>query len=148
MSMTPEQKKILIDTCNVLIKRENTSEYSDNLREVAKVALSVLTDSKDPIAYLTWHQGCRAPDDCEYYLEAWMHKTEERSIDGSPAIPVYANPWEVRNPDYWITYYPEVVGFDDKAHSQSGAESCAKRIAKEIGGFVRPVYIGDIQKVV
>lgn len=42
-TLTTEQKTILIDTCKVMINREATSDYSANLREVAKVALSTLT---------------------------------------------------------------------------------------------------------
>lgn len=45
-----------------------------------------------PVAYLTWHQGCRAPDDCEEYFNAYPHKTEERSCDGTGAFPVYTAP--------------------------------------------------------
>ncbi|MGL5904232.1 MAG: hypothetical protein ACRCZO_16235 [Cetobacterium sp.] len=48
-------------------------------------------------------------------------------------------------PAYWITYHnnPEPDEYDDREHSHSGAESCARRIAKEIGGSVRPVYFGQ-----
>ncbi|PKB90931.1 hypothetical protein A8A01_03225 [Ewingella americana] len=47
-------------------------------------------------------------------------------------------------PAYWITYYPNPNPdeFDDREHSHSGPESCARRIAKEIGGHVVPVYHG------
>ncbi|HHJ0103631.1 TPA: hypothetical protein ACQD72_001639 [Yersinia enterocolitica] len=47
-------------------------------------------------------------------------------------------------PAYWITYYPnpDPDEFDDVAHSHSGAKSCAVKIAREIGGFVVPVYYG------
>ncbi|OIR49494.1 DUF551 domain-containing protein [Enterobacter sp. FB] len=44
----------------------------------------------EPVCYLTWHQGFRAPDDCEeYVVEA---KPGDKSCDGSPAFPVYAAP--------------------------------------------------------
>lgn len=46
-TLTTEQKTILIDTCNVMINREATSDYSANLREVAKVALSTLTANRE-----------------------------------------------------------------------------------------------------
>lgn len=52
MKLTTAQKTILIDTCNVMIGREATSDYSANLREVAKVALSALTaEAAQPVAW-------------------------------------------------------------------------------------------------
>lgn len=47
-------------------------------------------------------------------------------------------------PSYWVTYNrnPDPNEFDDTEHSHSGPESCARRIAKEIGGTVCPVYYG------
>lgn len=45
-------------------------------------------------------------------------------------------------PAYWITYWPDTPGKDDREHSRSGPESCARRIASEIGGYVVPVYYG------
>ncbi|MTH45370.1 hypothetical protein [Intestinirhabdus alba] len=38
-----QQKQILIDTATIIINRENTSEYSENLRELARIALASLT---------------------------------------------------------------------------------------------------------
>lgn len=56
--------------------------------ELARIALASL--EAEPLCYLTWHQGFRAPDDCEeYVVEA---KPGDKSCDGSPAFPVYAAP--------------------------------------------------------
>ncbi|MGX5010929.1 DUF551 domain-containing protein [Enterobacter asburiae] len=53
---------------------------------IFKIALASL--EAEPVCYLTWHQGFRAPDDCEeYVVEA---KPGDKSCDGSPAFPVYA----------------------------------------------------------
>lgn len=42
-----------------------------------------------PLCHLTWHQGFRAPDDCEeYVIEA---KPGDLSCDGSPAFAVFGN---------------------------------------------------------
>ena len=49
-------------------------------------------------------------------------------------------------PTCWRTYYPDTDEDSGRAHSQSGAESCAKRIAAEIGGYVIPVYYGEPQQ--
>lgn len=37
-----QQRQILIDTANHVINRENTSQYSENLRELARIALASL----------------------------------------------------------------------------------------------------------
>lgn len=56
--------------------------------EVARIALASL--EAEPLCYLTWHQGFRAPDDCEeYVVEA---KPGDKSCDGTPAFPVYTAP--------------------------------------------------------
>ncbi|ELY3414418.1 hypothetical protein SMW93_003631 [Cronobacter sakazakii] len=49
-------------------------------------------------------------------------------------------------PACWRTYYPDTEEEAGRAHSESGPESCAKRIASEIGGYVVPVYYGEAQQ--
>lgn len=44
-----QQKQILIDTANHVISRDNTSPYSENLRELARIALASL--EAEPVAY-------------------------------------------------------------------------------------------------
>lgn len=48
-----QQKQILIDTANHVISRDNTSPYSENLRELARIALASLEAEKgaDPIVF-------------------------------------------------------------------------------------------------
>lgn len=48
---------------------------------------------------------------------------------------------DIEHPVCWRTYYPDTEDEIFRAHSQSN-ESCAKRIASEIGGYVVPVYHG------
>lgn len=48
-------------------------------------------------------------------------------------------------PACWRTYYPDTDEHQHRAHSESGPESCARRIASEIGGYVVPVYHGKPQ---
>ncbi len=51
MTITREQQKqILIDTANHVISRDNTSPYSENLRELARIALASL-DAKPIYQY-------------------------------------------------------------------------------------------------
>lgn len=42
-----QQRQILIETANHIISRENTSPHSENLRELARIALSSLTTEPD-----------------------------------------------------------------------------------------------------
>ncbi|MIF17417.1 hypothetical protein AHQ86_11855, partial [Salmonella enterica subsp. enterica] len=44
-----QQKQILIDTANHVISRDNTSPYSENLRELARIALASLY--AEPVAW-------------------------------------------------------------------------------------------------
>lgn len=44
-----QQKQILIDTANHVINRDYTSPYSENLRELARIALASLT--AEPVAW-------------------------------------------------------------------------------------------------
>lgn len=48
-------------------------------------------------------------------------------------------------PACWRTYYPDTDEYQLRPHSESGPESCARRIASEIGGYVVPVYHGKPQ---
>lgn len=84
-----------------LIEFENFGSLSMvQLSDLAKIAL--VAKRTKPIAYLTWHQGFRAPDDCEDYLEAYMHETKGKSCDGTDAIPVFDAPPSPQIPDGWI----------------------------------------------
>ncbi|ELP5684143.1 hypothetical protein QTT33_003131 [Salmonella enterica] len=50
-----QQKQILIDTANHVISRDNTSPYSENLRELARIALASL--EAEPIGYMNRFTG-------------------------------------------------------------------------------------------
>lgn len=50
-----QQKQILIDTANHVISRDNTSPYSENLRELARIALASL--EAEPVAYNQVQRG-------------------------------------------------------------------------------------------
>lgn len=53
--MTTITKKILIDTANHIISRDDTSLYSENLRELDRIALASL--EAEPVAYLNRFTG-------------------------------------------------------------------------------------------
>ena len=61
-----------------------------NMLEKAESELAALKGEQVPIAYLTRHMGCRAPDDCEEYLE--VSDKDDVSGNGEPAIPVFTGP--------------------------------------------------------
>lgn len=60
-----------------------------NRAEAAEAALAEMEKQK-PVAYLTWHQGFRSPDDCEDYLV--VASNGDNSCDGSKAFPVFNRP--------------------------------------------------------
>ncbi|ECH2930819.1 hypothetical protein FOV05_22255 [Salmonella enterica] len=51
-----QQKQILIDTANHVISRDNTSPYSENLRELARIALASLETKS-----VVWTDASPAP---------------------------------------------------------------------------------------
>lgn len=63
--------------------------------------------------------------------EIWLASREALDIELTPAC--------------WRTYYPDTDECQFSPHSESGPESCARRIASEIGGYVVPVYHGKPQ---
>jgi len=65
---------------------QTEADESDDL--IAQIALAALT--AEPVEYLTWHQGCRAPDDCEEY--SVVAEKGDKSCDGSDAFAVYICP--------------------------------------------------------
>ncbi|MFZ4835926.1 hypothetical protein [Rouxiella sp. Mn2063] len=74
------------------LSSDNTVIFAVNeVTALARIALAA--KSAEPVAWVTWHQGFRAPDDCEEYLNAYTHATEEKSCDGSSAFPVYDKPY-------------------------------------------------------
>ena len=46
-TITREQRQILIDTAKHIISRERTSPYSENLREIARIALAAMDSEPD-----------------------------------------------------------------------------------------------------
>lgn len=93
---------------------DSRAELEEEL-ELARIALASL--EAEAVCYLTWHQGFRAPDDCEeYVVEA---NPGDKSCDGSPAFPVYtAPPAPVSVPDEltreeYKRRFMEQEGFDD-----------------------------------
>ncbi|EIQ4654076.1 TPA: DUF550 domain-containing protein [Escherichia coli] len=59
-----EQKQVLIDTANHIINRDNTSPYSENLRELARIALASLEREQIRHEHAKWSDstfGCVGP---------------------------------------------------------------------------------------
>src|SRR5690606_14868493 len=87
---TKEQRDILIKTADYMVKRENTSEYSENIRKVAEIALAALTAGmeQEPVAYIakyesgTIHGVCDRDDTVNI---EWLKR-------GMSVTPLYAAP--------------------------------------------------------
>ncbi len=77
-----EQKQVLIDTANHIINRDNTSPYSENLRELARIALASL--EAEPVG--AFHIAEQQVDGTSDYL-----KDGEWPIDNG-IIEVYTAP--------------------------------------------------------
>lgn len=75
-----QQKQILIDTANHVISRDNTSPYSENLRELARIALASL--ESEPVAYIFKHPAG----------ELFCSLTDESNKGQNDVMPVYAAP--------------------------------------------------------
>ncbi|EFO0095878.1 DUF551 domain-containing protein [Escherichia coli] len=73
-----EQKQVLIDTANHIIHRDNTSPYSENLRELARIALASL--EAEPVAYIFKHPAGKL----------FWALTDESNKEQPDVIPVYA----------------------------------------------------------
>ncbi|EAM9431520.1 TPA_asm: hypothetical protein G0G78_13195 [Salmonella enterica] len=75
-----QQKQILIDTANHVISRDNTSPYSENLGELARIALASL--EAEPVAYIFRHPAG----------ELFWSLTDESNKGQNDVMPVYAAP--------------------------------------------------------
>ena len=96
MTLTTEQKTILIDTCNVMINREATSGHSENLREVAKIALSTLTANREA-APVFWIRRMRLSGSVAITRDKSHAETWER--EGLEVTPLYTAPPAPAVPD-------------------------------------------------
>ncbi|EDJ9084663.1 DUF550 domain-containing protein [Salmonella enterica subsp. enterica] len=79
-----QQKQILIDTANHVISRDNTSPYSENLRELARIALASL--EAEPVA---WECGENIilfnPDTVEAYAK--RAEISPKPLYAAPPVP-------------------------------------------------------------
>lgn len=75
-----QQKQILIDTANHVISRDNTSPYSENLRELARIALASL--DAEPVRYLNKFSGTCVT----------LEQQPNAAADVAVYIPLYTTP--------------------------------------------------------
>lgn len=150
-------------------ERNPVLAYADSYRDMAKQGVesipvwSVITDLERNIAplFIAPPAPVSVPDlkpvgflfaSCD---GAVAYSPADWPIKGFNLIgPIYGNVNACRTamlqagnspvtPDGWITYYPDVDGQEGRAHSISGSGSCAKRIAKEIGGYATAITYGE-----
>ncbi|WP_349324176.1 DUF551 domain-containing protein [Escherichia albertii] len=104
-----EQKQVLIDTANHIIHRDNTSPYSENLRELARIALAAL--EVEPIGF-----RCRRNDNLGdwsyvYHREPDDFERKHLVIEGiyaappAPVVPEEATPENVEMLSGYVSTY-------------------------------------------
>ena len=104
-----EQKQVLIDTANHVINRDNTSPYSENLRELARIALASL--EAEPIGF-----RCRRNDNLGdwsyvYHREPDDFERKHLVIEGiyaappAPVVPEEATPENVEMLSGYVSTY-------------------------------------------
>lgn len=128
-----QQRQILVDTARHIISRDNTSPYSENLREIARIALSAMEGephTDDELSNLLWYsQEATCHSDPNYYCEFQRLATpgliagiirelqERRKADSEPVAWVAQNkntgeveidePFaKATNPKHWTDSFP------------------------------------------
>ena len=91
-----EQKQVLIDTANHVINRDNTSPYSENLRELARIALASL--EAEPIG--AFHIAEQQVDGTSDYLKdgEWPIDNGIIEVYAAPPVPVVPEEKPMPNP--------------------------------------------------
>ncbi|ELI4106507.1 DUF551 domain-containing protein [Escherichia coli] len=91
-----EQKQVLIDTANHVINRDNTSPYSENLRELARIALASL--EAKPIG--AFHIAEQQVDGTSDYIKdgEWPIDNGTIEVYAVPPVPVVPEEKPMPNP--------------------------------------------------
>ncbi|WP_079983033.1 DUF551 domain-containing protein [Salmonella enterica] len=108
-----QQKQILIDTANHVISRDNTSPYSENLRELARIALAAL--EAEPIG--AFHIADQQVGGTSDYI-----KDGEWPIDNG-VIDVYAAP-----PVQETGVYKDMLNIISLLENNEWAEHCTSTV--------------------
>ncbi|EBK5808741.1 DUF551 domain-containing protein [Salmonella enterica] len=108
-----QQKQILIDTANHVISRDNTSPYSENLRELARIALASL--EAEPIG--AFHIADQQVGGTSDYI-----KDGEWPIDNG-IIEVYA-----ASPAQEAGVYKDMLNIVDLLENNEWAEHCTSTV--------------------
>ena len=101
-----QQRQILIDTAQCIINRKNISTYSENMRELARIALGSLTSEAVVYQYRNFNSDFNDWDDWEdcdentfgkYRMDEKCHTgTQTRILYTSPPEPVTSVDNDVR----------------------------------------------------
>lgn len=124
-----QQKQILIDTANHVISRGNTSPYSENLRELARIALASL-DAK-PVAYMSRQNAklrekfgtCDEWDVHHQSVGAGFPLIEIPESDDYEIMPLYAAP-----PVQETGVYKDMLNIIDLLENNEWAEHCTNTV--------------------
>lgn len=117
----------------------NCERTANNRREMGWIVEEVKMTSREQFEQKIQHEYgddyLAVNDDGDYInwitSDLWEYWAASREAIG----------FDIEHPVCWRTYYPDTEDEVFRAHAQSN-ESCAKRIASEIGGYVIPVYHG------
>ncbi|HBL8954535.1 TPA: hypothetical protein LTW92_001986 [Enterobacter cloacae] len=117
-TVTREQKKqILIDTANHVINRDNTSPHSENLRELARIALASLEAEPVGEVVLGEYDDCGCHPDAKVVCIAadgqadWENFKDGTRLYTAPPAPVSVpEPIKRNDADGWWMYKGRRVG--------------------------------------
>lgn len=138
--MSTFTKEDLITEINYNLEHCYCSEKTKRLMEIALASLE-----SEPVCYLTWHQGFRAPDDCEeYVVEA---KPGDKSCDGSPAFPVYAAPPATVSVPYLLEQFAEFMAAESikSGDYPDGWQCKASNAAHEYAQNIRAAMLQEVK---
>lgn len=85
MTISAERLKQL--ACRRTVCKVSQEEIIELAERVLKAESNIVGLKAEPVAYLTWHQGFLAPDDCQEYVV--VAAQGDKSCDGTPAFPVF-----------------------------------------------------------
>lgn len=90
-----QQRQILIDTAKHIISRERTSPYSENLRELARIALAAM--DSEPVLWAWQHLDM-------WHVTSHHGRARDLGLSGFKVIPLYlhAQPAPVSLTEYQV----------------------------------------------
>lgn len=130
--LSQEQREIILKTANHMINRENTSEYSENFRAVAELALRALAGmSSEPVGWEIDYGDDDLPG--RFVVTGNKAAAMERKAEGYPVRPLYTAPTApLAVPSaYWLT--------EDSTDYHVGWNACCAYMLNHSGDVIEKV---------